>query len=166
TGGPGPLDSTFGPRISGVAPYWRAAWEQDWARNSLTFGTFGIKADTHPKGTGEHGPTDSQTDVARDAQYQEIAVLVDPGQIGREDVGIADILVLGIERDIRLAVGRPMFARALRMGIGLDAEGAEGERVARPILLPRRAPIGRDPADARAESAVERSRPAGRAVAE
>src|SRR6185437_5971926 len=96
----------------------------------------------------------------------EIAVLVDPGQIGREDVGIADILVLGIERDIRLAVGRPMFARALRMGIGLDAEGAEGERVARPILLPRRAPIGRDPADARAESAVERSRPAGRAVAE
>ncbi|HWI29741.1 MAG TPA: hypothetical protein VN668_22385 [Stellaceae bacterium] len=72
TGGPGPLDSTFGPRISGVAPYWRAAWEQDWARNSLTFGTFGIKADTHPKGTGEHGPTDSQTDVALDAQYQYI----------------------------------------------------------------------------------------------
>lgn len=72
TGGPGPLDSTFGPRISGVAPYWRAAWEEDWSRNSLTFGTFGIKADTHPKGTGEHGPTDSQTDVALDAQYQYI----------------------------------------------------------------------------------------------
>jgi hypothetical protein len=74
TGGPGPLDSSAGfARISGVAPYWRAAWEQDWGRNALTFGTFGIKADTHPTGTGEHGPTDSFTDVALDAQYQFIA---------------------------------------------------------------------------------------------
>jgi hypothetical protein len=73
TGEPGPLDSTFAqPRISGVAPYWRVAWEQDWARNSLMFGTYGISADTHPSGVGEHGPTNSQTDVAVDAQYQFI----------------------------------------------------------------------------------------------
>jgi hypothetical protein len=72
TGGPGPLDSTFGMRISGVAPYWRAAWEQDWGRNSLEFGTYGIKANTHPNGVGEHGPTDTFTDVALDAQYQYI----------------------------------------------------------------------------------------------
>lgn len=72
TGGPGPLDSTFDMRISGVAPYWRVAWEQDWSRNSLEFGTYGIKADTHPAGIGEHGPTDTFTDAAVDAQYQYI----------------------------------------------------------------------------------------------
>jgi hypothetical protein len=73
TGGPGPLDSTFGSaRISGVAPYWRVAFEEDWGRNSVSFGTFGMKANTHPKGIGEHGPTDSVTDVALDAQYQFI----------------------------------------------------------------------------------------------
>jgi hypothetical protein len=72
TGGPGPLDSTTGPRISGIAPYWRAAWEQDWNRNSLSFGTFGLVANTHPNGTGEHGPTNSQTDIGLDSQYQYI----------------------------------------------------------------------------------------------
>lgn len=72
TGGPGPLDSTFGTRISGIAPYWRAAWEQDWARNSLSFGTFGVKADTHSAGIGEHGPTNTFTDIALDGQYQYI----------------------------------------------------------------------------------------------
>ena len=71
TGGPGPLDGTV-MRISGLAPYWRVAWEQDWGRNSLSFGTFGMKANTHPVGIGEHGPTDTLTDVALDAQYQFI----------------------------------------------------------------------------------------------
>jgi hypothetical protein len=73
TNGPGPLDSTAGfARISGVAPYWRLAWEQNWSRNSLSFGTFGIRANTHPTGIGEHGPTDTFTDAALDAQYQWI----------------------------------------------------------------------------------------------
>jgi hypothetical protein len=73
TGGPGPLDSTAAnPRISGVAPYWRAAWETDWSRNSFTIGTFGLFADTHPTGVGEHGPTDRFVDNALDAQYQYI----------------------------------------------------------------------------------------------
>lgn len=80
TGGPGPLDSTAPlRRITGFAPYWRVAWEQDWGRHSLSGGTFGIKADTHPPapavgaaGTGEHGPSDTFTDLALDAQYQYI----------------------------------------------------------------------------------------------
>ena len=73
TGGPGPLDSTSGtPRIAGFAPYWRVAWEEDWGRNSLSVGTFGIRADMHPTGVGEHGPTNTFTDVALDAQYQYI----------------------------------------------------------------------------------------------
>lgn len=74
TGGPGPLDSTApGPRISGTAaPYWRAAWEQNWGDHSLSFGTYGMYAKTHPTGIGESGPTDRFTDVALDAQYQYI----------------------------------------------------------------------------------------------
>jgi hypothetical protein len=75
TGGPGPLDST-GPlnRIGGVAaPYWRAVWEQDWNHHSLSFGTYGIAANTHPKGIGESGPADRFTDTALDAQYQYIS---------------------------------------------------------------------------------------------
>ncbi len=74
TGGPGPLDSTAPvPRISSAAaPYWRAAWEQDWGNNALSFGTYGIWAETHPTGIGESGPTNTFSDVALDAQYQYI----------------------------------------------------------------------------------------------
>jgi len=74
TGGPGPLDSTTPlTRISGVAaPYWRAAWEQDWGNNSLSLGTFGMSAQTHPTGVGESGPRNTFTDIALDAQYQYI----------------------------------------------------------------------------------------------
>ncbi len=75
TGGPGPLDSTApNARISGVAaPYWRAAWEQDWGNHALSFGTYGISAPTHPPGIGKSGSTDTFTDIALDAQYQYIS---------------------------------------------------------------------------------------------
>jgi hypothetical protein len=74
TGGPGPLDSTAPEvRISGpAAPYWRAAWEQDWGNNSLEFGTYGVWAPTHPTGVGENGPRNYFTDIAIDGQYQYI----------------------------------------------------------------------------------------------
>jgi hypothetical protein len=74
TGGPGPLDSTAPQmRISGAAaPYWRATWEQDWGDHSLSFGTFGVWAPTHPSGVGESGPRNYFTDIALDGQYQYI----------------------------------------------------------------------------------------------
>jgi hypothetical protein len=74
TEGPGPLDSTAPAfRISGLAaPYWRAAWEQDWGNSSLEFGTYGIWAPTRPMGVGENGPRNYFTDVAIDGQYQYI----------------------------------------------------------------------------------------------
>jgi len=74
TGGPGPLDSTAPQvRISGpAAPYWRLAWEQDWSNHSLSFGTYGMWAPTHPPGVGENGPRDYFTDIALDGQYQYI----------------------------------------------------------------------------------------------
>src|SRR5262249_34806171 len=73
TGGPGPLDSTAPlMRISGSAPYWRLAWEQDWGYHALSFGTYGIWAPTHPTGVGNSGPLNTFTDIAVDAQYQYI----------------------------------------------------------------------------------------------
>jgi hypothetical protein len=72
TGNVAPLDSTTANRINGVAPYWRVGWEQNWQRNSLFFGTFGLRAATHPAGIGENGPADTFTDIGLDAQYQYI----------------------------------------------------------------------------------------------
>jgi hypothetical protein len=75
-----PNDSLSGGlTINGTAPYWRLGWEQDWSRNSLFVGTYGIHARTHladnpagPPGFGLHSPTDGTTDIAFDAQYQWI----------------------------------------------------------------------------------------------
>jgi hypothetical protein len=73
TGGPGPLDSSAPlMRISGSAPYWRVAWEQDWGNHALSIGTYGISAPTHPTGIGNSGPVNTFTDIAFDAQYQYI----------------------------------------------------------------------------------------------
>ena len=67
--------------ISGVAPYWRLAYEDDWGSNSWEVGTFGLAANlenpTTPGGNAinvslQHGPTDRFLDVGLDSQYQYI----------------------------------------------------------------------------------------------
>lgn len=67
--------------ISGVAPYWRFAYENDWGKNSWEFGTFGLAAQlenpTTPAGNAvsdslQHAPTDRFLDVGLDTQYQFI----------------------------------------------------------------------------------------------
>ncbi len=67
--------------ISGVAPYWRAAYEFDWGKNSWEFGTFGISAPlenpTTPAGNAinnslQSAPTDRFLDAGLDSQYQFI----------------------------------------------------------------------------------------------
>jgi hypothetical protein len=67
--------------ISGVAPYWRAAYEWDWGKNSWEFGTFGISAalenPTTPAGNAinnslQSAPTDRFLDAGLDSQYQFI----------------------------------------------------------------------------------------------
>ncbi len=75
TDGPGPLDSTVPDfRIaSAAAAYWRAAWEQNWDRNTLSAGTYGMSTHTRPSGVADNGPTDRITDAAVDAQYQYIS---------------------------------------------------------------------------------------------
>ena len=67
--------------ISGVAPYWRIAYENDWGNNSWEFGTFGLEAQlenpTTPAGNAinislQNAPTDRFIDVGLDSQYQYI----------------------------------------------------------------------------------------------
>jgi hypothetical protein len=67
--------------ISGVAPYWRVAYEWDWGKNSFEFGTLGIYAalenPTTPAGNAinislQAAPTDRFLDAGLDSQYQFI----------------------------------------------------------------------------------------------
>jgi hypothetical protein len=61
--------------IHGLAPYWRAAWQQTWTNNYLEVGTYGMFMKSTPNSvvgpTGETGGsvTDNYTDVAADFQY-------------------------------------------------------------------------------------------------
>jgi hypothetical protein len=53
--------------ISGVAPYWRAAWQQNWDRNYLVVGTYGIDVNSIPGSVS--GPKDRYVDAGFDFQY-------------------------------------------------------------------------------------------------
>jgi len=53
--------------ISGVAPYWRAAWQQSWGRNYLMVGTYGIYLNSFPSSVS--GPKDRYVDPSFDFQY-------------------------------------------------------------------------------------------------
>ncbi len=54
--------------ISGVAPYWRAAWQQNWGSNYLEVGTYGIYANSFPGAVS--GPEDRYVDPSFDFQYE------------------------------------------------------------------------------------------------
>ena len=63
-----PPDATSNDTIKNVAPYWRLAWQQDWGKNYLEIGTYGLYAALYPNGVS--GPTDDYTDTAIDFQYE------------------------------------------------------------------------------------------------
>ena len=54
--------------ISGVAPYWRAAWQQTWGSNYLEVGTYGIFVNSFPGAVS--GPEDRYVDPSFDFQYE------------------------------------------------------------------------------------------------
>jgi hypothetical protein len=64
--------------LGGIAPYWRAAIEPHWGRNSFMLGTFGMYSEVHPwvdtsfaSWTTDVFPmTDKFTDIGFDTQYQ------------------------------------------------------------------------------------------------
>jgi hypothetical protein len=73
--------STTNDIITGVAPYWRVAYELDWGQNSWELGTFGLEAMLHNPTTIagqavnqslQSGPTDRFLDLGLDTQYQYI----------------------------------------------------------------------------------------------
>ncbi|MEO7115499.1 MAG: cytochrome C [Caldimonas sp.] len=68
-GGPAPITgTTYQYNVGGVAPYWRAAWQQAWGSNYLEVGTYGIDLNSYPGAIS--GPTDSYLDPAVDFQYE------------------------------------------------------------------------------------------------
>lgn len=75
-GTPQPLTSSADNVISGVAPYWRLAWQHDWNTagnytHSFEIGTFGYAQHVYPGGGQPlSGATDNYTDYALDSQYQ------------------------------------------------------------------------------------------------
>ena len=60
-----------GFNIRGVAPYWRAAWQQAWRNNYLMVGTYGLYVNSFPGAVS--GPTDRYVDSAFDFQFQRQA---------------------------------------------------------------------------------------------
>ncbi len=73
--------STTNDIITGVAPYWRVAYEKDWGQNSWEIGAFGLDAALHNPTTIagqavnqslQAGPTDRFLDTGVDTQYQFI----------------------------------------------------------------------------------------------
>ncbi len=68
-GGSVPVTGTgYQYNISGVAPYWRAGWQQTFGDNYLEVGTYGIYMSSYPNAVS--GPTDSYIDPSFDFQYE------------------------------------------------------------------------------------------------
>jgi hypothetical protein len=68
-GAPTPVTGTGQQyNISGVAPYWRAAWQQTWGDNYLEVGTYGIFVNSFPNAVS--GPEDRYVDPSFDFQYE------------------------------------------------------------------------------------------------
>ena len=55
-------------KLSGVAPYWRLAYNREWNRQSASIGLIGMSASIHPG--REAGPTNHYRDIGVDASYQ------------------------------------------------------------------------------------------------
>ncbi|MHB8423536.1 MAG: cytochrome C [Gammaproteobacteria bacterium] len=74
-----PYTSTASDIISGLAPYWRLAYEHAWeggggkSQNDWEIGALGMSAHLYPGGGNAlNGPTNDFTDVGVDTQYQRI----------------------------------------------------------------------------------------------
>jgi hypothetical protein len=75
TGAAGPLDGTASNVISGVAPYWRLAYEHNWGPHSIEAGLYGLDVKLLPGGSSSApvplaSPYNRFKDVAEDIQYQ------------------------------------------------------------------------------------------------
>jgi hypothetical protein len=65
-----PTGAAFSYNIRGLAPYWRAAWQQTAGNNYFMVGTYGMHIASTPGAVT--GPQDFYTDAAVDAQYERV----------------------------------------------------------------------------------------------
>jgi hypothetical protein len=73
TGGAGPLDGTASNVMSGLAPYWRVAYEYNRGAHSIEAGLYGAQFRLYPgAGAPLRGPLNRFNDVAEDMQYQYV----------------------------------------------------------------------------------------------
>jgi hypothetical protein len=77
TGAAGPLDGTTSNVISGLAPYWRVAYEHNWGAHSIEAGLYGLDVKLLPGGSAAtpaplQSPYNRFKDVAEDIQYQYV----------------------------------------------------------------------------------------------
>ena len=73
TGGAGPLDGTASNVMSGLAPYWRVAYEYNRGAHSIEAGLYGAQFRLYPgAGAPLRGPLNKFNDVAEDVQYQYV----------------------------------------------------------------------------------------------
>ncbi len=63
------IDPTGETQVTGLAPYWRAAWSHPVGNGSVELGTFGLAASTYP-GRDASAGTDRLLDLGFDAQVQ------------------------------------------------------------------------------------------------
>ncbi|HEX8782906.1 MAG TPA: hypothetical protein VF764_06020, partial [Steroidobacteraceae bacterium] len=74
TGGAGPLDGTASNVMSGLAPYWRVAYEYNRGPHSIEAGLYGAEFRLYPgAGAPLRGPLNRFNDVAEDVQYQFVS---------------------------------------------------------------------------------------------
>ncbi len=63
-----PPDNASVMTVKGISPYWRLAYQNQWAKSYLEVGTFGLNSNLYPNGVS--GPTDDYLDFGLDLQYE------------------------------------------------------------------------------------------------
>ena len=67
-----PTGAAFSYNIHGLAPYWRAAWQQTAGNNYFMIGTYGMHIASSPGAIAITSLQDFYTDAAVDAQYERV----------------------------------------------------------------------------------------------
>src|SRR5206468_13083079 len=92
----------FSFNIRGIAPYWRAAWQENGVKNSFEIGAYGIHVKSTPGAIT--GLEDSYTDTAADFQFDRTLgkdVFSLRGTYVRENSALSASLVAGAADRIR-----------------------------------------------------------------
>ena len=150
TGAAGPLDGTTSNVISGVAPYWRIAYEHNWGAHSIEAGLYGLDVKLLP-GASSSGPSPLQSpynrfkDVAEDLQYQYVGdehiVTVQATRI-HERMDLAGSLAVGATANPsnQLTTTRFWTTYYYRRRVGATAQYFQTTGSSDPILYPAPAP--------------------------